>query len=756
MNNTYALILFKLLILIYCIQIYKCQTILQLNKPSLPQLLGTTGLRLVQDDRYCKDKRNIIAGRLEVSINGDWDSICSYYWNRHAANVVCRELGYRRAYRYRIMCERPRIRLNQLITRVNCNGEEESIRDCKIDTSFDINCYTRQESVGLSCVTYYSSSETEDFSLHLEKPVYIDTPQLTNSIVKTVHTNCSGLVYLSTYRGQSGYISTIGFDKSDGEVICYQLGLGGYIGQLPDDIIIPFYNQSKLSFPIAMVKPMCKGIESSLSQCKHWGWGSFDHLASNGIVSVMCNCQPNLQCDIPISKSFRLKGSPYTWAGRLEVFRNGEWGRVCPLGFSLDNAHVACKNLGFYRARWVNREHFGDGYGPLWYNQLECKGDENNFDDCKYKLPFQDYSLSTDCAGRYSYFKDTFIKCEVRKPNSLVRVAKRYYKDNCAFIEFEHEGNWYPHCCDNHKLAFYDAKSICRDLFDGSFPKEIGCGYRFDVRVTETLYSLRGNISCKHGTCFGANCKDDSWRVSDTCPDKKYTYVCCSKYLPDVIIDKKELINSLGGLSRRPFTRYISKVRTASISCAIKDNCLGEDADATNRYQLRKLLRFTTKTFNNGRNTFLPPTRSTSWIWHNCHKHFHSIEAYVSYRLLYLNGSIAAMGHKASFCLEDSGCKPNRYRYHICTRNGRGSQGISVGCFDSYRNTLDCQWVDITHVKEGRYSLELIVNPLRLVPESDFANNGIRCDIAINVLHYKLYSCSYFNSEYSYRTSVIL
>lgn len=67
----------------------------------------------------------------------------------------------------------------------------------------------------------------------------------------------------------------------------------------------------------------------------------------------------------------RLAGHPRKHnEGRIELFYKGEWGTICDDDFSIANANVLCRQLGFVSATgWTHSAKYGKGQGK---GHLRC------------------------------------------------------------------------------------------------------------------------------------------------------------------------------------------------------------------------------------------------------------------------------------------------------------------------------------------------------------------------------------------------
>lgn len=185
--------------------------------------------------------------------------------------------------------------------------------------------------------------------------------------------------------------------------------------------------------------------------------------------------------------------------------------------------------------------------------------------------------------------------------------------------------------------------------------------------------------------------------------------------LPDLTVLESDLRESIM-IETRDFARN---------HCAVVEGCVAAPGS-------RRLLRFTTTTPNLGPGDLFigDPSRSPLMRIDTCHGHFH-FEGYAEARLLDSRGNQVGHGHKASFCLIDLWPIPGAGGRRTPQFADCGFQGISAGWADVYHRNLDCQWVDITGVPPGRYTLELEVNPDHDIPESSFSNNKARVEVTI-------------------------
>jgi hypothetical protein len=139
-------------------------------------------------------------------------------------------------------------------------------------------------------------------------------------------------------------------------------------------------------------------------------------------------------------------------------------------------------------------------------------------------------------------------------------------------------------------------------------------------------------------------------------------------------------------------------------ACMVEEGCL---RGTGNRY----IIRFTThiqnigtQDFYIGETPFTPSTPSDQFVWDPCHNHWH-YRGYAEYILFDSTGNLLPIGSKNGFCVLDLECAGGGFGNYSCE-----NMGITAGCGDIYDSYLPCQWIDITGVPAGSYTMVVRVN----------------------------------------------
>lgn len=144
----------------------------------------------------------------------------------------------------------------------------------------------------------------------------------------------------------------------------------------------------------------------------------------------------------------------------------------------------------------------------------------------------------------------------------------------------------------------------------------------------------------------------------------------------------------------------LAAINVGPTDCFIAEGCL-------DGFGIREIVRFTTHIQNIGNQDFYigsPGANPDQFNMVNCHGHAH-YEGYAEYLLYNDNAEVIVDGFKNGFCVLDLECSMGGTAQYGC-----GNMGISSMCGDIYGSGLSCQWVDITGVPEGTYTLVVRTN----------------------------------------------
>lgn len=711
---------------------------------SRPQSSGTKKLRLVGPANRPEE------GRLEVLHQGQWGTVCDDDFALQEATVACRQLGFESALTWAHSAKYGQGEGPIWLDNVRCLGTEDTLDQCA-SNGWGVSDCRHSEDVGVVCHPqrqrgYYSEKVSNALGPQGQRLEEVRLKPILASAKR--HSPVTEGAVEVRYEGHWRQVCDQGWTMNNSKVVC---GMLGFPSQVP--VNNHYYRKvwnlkmkdpksrlnsltKKNSFWIHRVD--CLGTEPHLAKCQVQvapGRGKLRPACPGGMHAVVsCVAGPHFrpQKSKPRRKQshaeqelkVRLRSGAQVGEGRVEVLVNRQWGTVCDHRWNLISASVVCRQLGFGSAREaLFGAQLGQGLGPIHLSEVRCRGYERTLSDC--------LALEGSQNG-CQHANDAAVRCNI--PNmgfqNQVRLAGgRNHEEGVVEVQVEVNGvpRWGTVCSDHWGLM--EAMVTCRQL---------GLGYA-NFAIKDTWY-WQGTPEAKEVVMSGVRCSGTELALQQCqrhgpvhCshgPGRFSAGVACMNTAPDLVMNA-QLVQETAYLEDRPLSM---------LYCAHEENCLSKSADLMDwPYGHRRLLRFSSQIYNLGRADFRPKAGRHSWIWHQCHRHYHSIEVFTHYDLLTLNGSKVAEGHKASFCLEDTNCPTGVQRRYACANFGE--QGVAVGCWDTYRHDIDCQWVDITDVRPGDYIFQVVVNPTNDVAESDFSNNMLRCRCKYDGQRVWLHNC---------------
>ncbi|XFG00739.1 hypothetical protein AB1E19_004363 [Capra hircus] len=297
---------------------------------------------------YCSDSRQLrlvdgggpCAGRVEILDQGSWGTICDDGWDLDDARVVCRQLGCGDALNATGSAHFGAGSGPIWLDDLNCTGKESHVWRCPSWGWGRHDCRHKQDA-GVIC--------SEFLALRM---VSEDQP-------------CAGWLEVF-YNGTWGSVCRSPMEDITVSVICRQLGCGDS-GTLNSSLGL-----REGSRPQWVDGIRCRKTDTSLWQCPSDPWN-------------YSSCSPKEEAYISCADSrlIRLVDGGGPCAGRVEILDQGSWGTICDDRWDLEDARVVCRQLGCGEALNATvSSYFGAGSGPIWLDEVNCRGEESQVWRC--------------------------------------------------------------------------------------------------------------------------------------------------------------------------------------------------------------------------------------------------------------------------------------------------------------------------------------------------------------------------------------
>ncbi|XP_033097895.1 deleted in malignant brain tumors 1 protein-like [Anneissia japonica] len=328
-------------------------------------------------------------GRVEVFANGGWGTVCDDYWGILDAAVACRQMGYQGlASSAPMRAEFGQGDVPILLDDVACTGLEENLVDCPNIGIGRHNC-AHSEDAGVVCNTGDA-----------EPGPAADQPHI-RLVGGSSDSEGRVEIYVNHYWGT---VCDDSWDINDANVVCRQLGYTHGAQDAPQSARF-----GEGDVPILLDDVACSGTESDLLACGNLGIGRHN-CAHSEDAGVICNSKltlivgfPFFCIGLPDATHIRFfsffNSASAIWneleirldisrecEGRVEVWSEGRWGTVCDDYWSMEDANVVCRYLGFTEGALgaPMQARFGVGSGDIILDDVRCGGTESSIFDCSH------------------------------------------------------------------------------------------------------------------------------------------------------------------------------------------------------------------------------------------------------------------------------------------------------------------------------------------------------------------------------------
>lgn len=349
------------------------------------------------------------------------------------------------------------------------------------------------------------------------------------------------------------------------------------------------------------------------------------------------------------------------------------------------------------------KDSYGDGIGSPGYFRIEHEGD--------LLLGHQAFQRSSV----FKLFCQTGETCTNPTPILVDQIFHTEYDDHWYRFTPDSAGIYSINTCAGNSC---DTKIWVYDSCEGNGQREDNAGTVFFNNDTDDC-GVQAHVQAflQEGKAYLIRIGDEAddcsapvqWELNFEGPVIGCTDPNSCNYNPLATIDDGSCIDRYDpACPQGPDLAINEALLIESIkldSIFVEDLCLVEE-QCVSGYGRRDIVRFDTEIHNVGQKAYFlgtPTQNNDQFTWNNCHNHFH-FENYAEYIIYDAIGQKIPGGFKNGFCVMDLAC-PTGEQQFTCDL-----MGISPGCLDRYWAELECQWIDVTDLPDGMYTLVTRIN----------------------------------------------